>query len=421
MKLLSRANLHYAAARLSNMAVRPASLTAVAYFFGKLPAEQLSLIIFTVAIGMMFMSIDPYRAYYKSFFNTQPAANDFVIYIIILSSWMLVVSTAIIAILSWQQVPLPICILSVGMFIGEKIADEQLRFRLFERDLVNWSRLVIRRSGLQLAGLGICALLFNSSISFDLFLLIFSFSWIVAFFEPLYRTGRIIRRHFPTFVSGKMLRGAAFRFTSSASLMLSSFMSSAPTYFDRVITIIVDKSSLPLFLIASMSFAIIGNFVDFFFVSKIRLNLLKNDVHLREVLLRGSLWICVAAGIGAGITIITVEKLLLGHIYSFDYVVLSLIAVINILLSLTAIPQQIVYWRDGPKGIFTVELPFLSGIIAIFLLRWGHVWTLAGALTVVAIGLGVRFLLYLLQTRRRPSSKSDIETSLGTEAEAPST
>lgn len=394
-----RANLHYATARLLNMAVRPASLTAVAYFFGKSPAEDLSLIIFTVATGMMFMSIDPYRAYYKKFFNAQPAGNDFALYIIILSSWMAIVSVAIAAILTAQQVPPLICLLSIGMFIGEKIADEQLRFLVFDRDLGRWSRLVIRRSILQLSGLAICVALRGGGAPFELFLVAFSLSWMVAFAEPIYRTGRIVRRRLALLVSGKMLAGARRRCASSATLMLSSFIASAPTYFDRIITIIVDKSSLPLFLIASMSFAVITSFVDFFFVSRIRVNLLRNDVTLGEVLSRASLWLCILVGTLAGIAIIAVERLVLGHIYAFDYAVLALIAATNILLALLAIPQQIVYWRDGPRGIFAVELPFLAVIAGIFLAGWNDRWELAEALAVIAAGLSLRFLLYLARVR----------------------
>ncbi len=397
--MLNRANLHYATARLLNMAVRPAALTAVAYFFGKTPAEELSLIIFTVAIGMMFMSIDPHRAYYKKFFNSLPSANDFAIYIIILSSWMLLVSVAIVIILSLQNVPPLICALSVAMFAGEKFADELLRFRIFDRDLDSWSRLVMRRSLLQLAGLAICVALLGMDISFNLFLLAFSLSWVIAFFEPIFRVGHIIGRHLPSFTSAKIFRSAGRRFSGSATLMLSSFIASAPTYFDRMITVIVDKSSLPLFLIASMSFAIITSFVDFFFVSRIRVNLLRNDVALKDILLRGSLWLCILAGIVAGVVIIAFEKLVLGHIYTFDYPVLTLIAVTNVLLALVAIPQQIVYWRDGPRGIFAVEIPFLAVTGAIFLFRWGDGWTLAGALAVIAAGLFFRFLLYLGRVR----------------------
>lgn len=396
---LARINIRYAIARLLNMAVRPAALTAIAYFFGKGSADSLSLIIFSVAIGMMFMSIDPYRAYYKRFFNGYPAGNDFIIYIIVITGWGLLVSLAIVGSLVVQHVPPLISILGMLMFIGEKLADELLRFRLFERDLEGWSNLVIRRSTMQLAGLGLCIMLRGWGLSFDLFLLIFTLTWTAAFIEPINQIGRIVLRHLPLFFSFKMLRGARLRLVASGMLMLSSFMSAAPSYFDRMITILVDKSSLPLFLIASMSFAIISNFVDFFFVSKIRLNLLKNDIHLRQIILNPSLWLCILAGTTGGTIIIITEKLILGHIYNFDYNVLILIAAINVMLSLIAIPQQIVYWRDGPRGILTVETPFICLIAAVFILRWGHLWTLFGALSVIMGGIALRLILYLLKAR----------------------
>lgn len=156
-----------------------------------------------------------------------------------------------------------------------------------------------------------------------------------------------------------------------------------------------------------MSFSIIGNFVDFFFVSRIRVNLLRNDTPVLKVIAGPKLWLSVAAGILAAIAIITAGKVLLGRIYEFDFRLVGLVAVINITLAITAIPQQVVYWRDGPPGTFRVELPFLLALAAPFLIMIGRPWRLTDALSIIALGLLVRLLLYLIRshgsTRQPPT------------------
>lgn len=393
------------------MAVRPAALSATAYIYGKQPAEQLSLIIFTVAIGMMMMSIDPYRAYYKRLFNGLPAGRDFVLYLIILGSWGAVVAASAAAILLTKGVAIPVACLTIGMFVGEKAADEILRFRLFERDMRRWSTYVIGRAALQLAGLVACLAIPDRGLAFRVYAVFFSLSWTIAFFGPVRSVAGIVGRHRAVFAGGKFWRQARRNFAASAALMLASFMMSAPIYFDKIITLLVDKASLPLFLIASMSFSIVGNFVDFFFVSRIRVELLRNDVPVAKMILDAWLWSCVAVGIAAGCCIMVAEKLLLGRIYDFDFAILALIATINASVALTAIPEQVVYWRDGPRGIFTVELPFLAGTALAFFLRLGHAWSLTSALCVVAAALVVRLGLYLLRSGGPRPPRVSIELS----------
>jgi len=397
--VISGSNIRYIIARLMNMAVRPAALSASAYFFGKAQAEDLSLIISAVAIAMMMMSIDPYRAYYKRLFNHQPSGTEFAVYIITIVTWGGVVAAVTAAMLALRGVPTSICLLAPVAFAGDKVADEVLRFRLFEKDVGRWSNLVIGRSVVQLGGLAVCILLPGRTDMFALYLGLYCASWIPTYWLPLMRVVRLVGGHPTAFARPKLWRRARGRFLASAGLMAASLMSSVPTYFDKLVAVSVNKASVPPFLIAAMCFSIIGNFVDFFYVSRIRVDLLRNDRPVFAFLSNRALWASVLSGLVAGSAIMAGEQLLLGRIYAFDLPVLCIITIINITLAITAIPQQIVYWRDGPRGIFKAEIPFLALLATGFGVFHGQYWNLAGVLAIIAVGLLARLIFYIGQSQ----------------------
>lgn len=381
------------------MAVRPAVITATAYYFGAQSAQQISIIIFSVAIAMLLMSIDPYRAYYKRHFNDQNASHEFVIYIIIIVTWISLVSAVMFTTMAILHIPIPICVLSVAMFIGEKFADETLRFHLFRKALITWSNLVIKRSGMQLLGLIASLLIYRHEHAFLLLLISYTLGWVVAFQGPARELAAVIRKNHVVFLAKKFYRDARLRVSSSILLMATSLMSSSPSYFDKVVTLLTDEASLPLFLIASMAFSLVQVFVDFFFVSRIRLELLQNTIGLRQLIFSRKLFYCIAMGIAGGAFIIAIEALLLKGIYRFDLGILALVASINVILSVTVIPQQIVYWRDGPRGIFIAELGFFLPASVAYLSFFGVQWTLASALSVIAFSLAARFISYVAVSR----------------------
>ncbi len=379
-----------------NMAVKPAVISAAAYFFGKASAQQISIIIFSVAIAMLSMSIDPYRAYYKKHFNADNSAHEFIIYIIIITAWISLISAMMFTVMVVQHVPISLCILSVTMFVGEKFADETLRYYLFKKDMAMWSNLTLKRSSLQLAGLLVAILLSRTDYGFSLLLISFTSSWIFAFSKPVKNVISTIFRKYPVFTGKKFHRMAISRIPSSIFLMASSLMASSPSYFDKIVTLLADRASLPLFLIASMSFSLIQSFVDFFFVSKIRVELLQNNVGLGRLIFSRTLFYCIVMGAVGGAIIIAVQALILKGIYRFDLGILMLVASINIVLAITTIPQQVVYWRDGAQGIVVAEVGFFLPVAGLYLSLIGIQWTLAPALGVIAIGLAVRFISYVI-------------------------
>jgi len=392
MRAISKVDLRYSAARFVNMAVRPAIISAAAYFFGRASAEQVSIIIFSVAIAMLLMCIDPHRAYYKKHFSQQNSAHEFTIYLIIIVTWMSLISAVMFTALVIHHTPVPISVLAVMMFVGEKVADESLRYCLFKKDLTKWSNLVITRAGVQLSGLAFSILLH----SFPLLLISFTLSWAFPFYRPLKYLLSIIRKNDAVFFGLKFYRKAGSKITASAFLMASSLMSSSPSYFDKIVTLVADKASLPLFLIASMCFSLVQVFVDFFFVSRIRLELLQNSISLGHMLFSRKLFYCVVVGLGASAAVMAIEILFLKNVYSFDLAILILVAAINIILAMTTIPQQIVYWRDGPPGIFLAELGFFLPVTILYLSLIHMRWTLTSALAVLTLGLAVRFVSYVL-------------------------
>ena len=286
------------------------------------------------------------------------------------------------------------------MFIGEKFADEILRFCLFKRDIAMWSNLVIKRSGIQFLGLTISILIDKVEYSFPLLLISFTLSWIFSFYGPVKDITSILWKNYPVFWGEKFYRKAGSRIMSSVFLMASSLMSSSPSYFDKIVTLLADKASLPLFLIVSMSFSLIQSFVDFFFISRIRLELLQNNISLGRMIFSRKLLYCIVMCAVGGAVIIAIEALFLENIYRFDMVILILVASINIILAVTAIPLQIVYWRDGPQGIFIAELGFFIPAAVLYLSLVGIQWTLASALGVIAISLAVRFISYIIVSHR---------------------
>jgi hypothetical protein len=138
----------YSIGRVCAVITRPFCLYLVNNYLSQKTSEGLAEIFLISALVIGWISADPHRRFYQIYFS--PDSNDkksaFYTY---LSSLILLVTVGCTLILIMTvngSESLLFTISCIVYFVSEKLADEILRFNLFNEDLNKWGRLSFCRA-----------------------------------------------------------------------------------------------------------------------------------------------------------------------------------------------------------------------------------------------------------------------------------
>lgn len=350
----------YTAGRLIAVVTKPSLLFLAHNFLAANAAQGVATTFLATTLMLMGIGADPHRWFYARYFGKEPVSSSLSFYVYIFSVTQLAVlgSIGTLAIILATTGSASLASAATLYFLSEKLADENLRIRLFERRFTAWGSLNLGRSALQLMFLAVIYEATDGATSSGSVVLALA-AGNASIFLPqapasVWRAllgGTISRRLW-------LARRSALSLVRNWRLWATALVTSAVGYLDRLAALAVDPDILPLFVLVIMSFSIVQMAVDFYYVSIYRREFLRGEVTLRRAIIHPSLITSLAGGlVTAGVACGVVLGLSNGgDVFPLSYI--AGIAVFQLSVAVAMIPQMIVYWSRRFDLVLRVEGAF---------------------------------------------------------------
>lgn len=391
-----RDRIIYTVGRTCAVVTRPLCLFVANNYFSRSVAEGLAIAFLSSALALIGTAADPHRRFYIQRFATDPDVNGLTFYIYAVSLVLLGVLGSIIVFAMGLHFTysLALAAASVVYFLSEKLADELLRLRLFERDFGAWGRASIMRSALQFLGLAALLGVAVSAVPAWLLVLVLSIGNLAVFVPqlPLGFGRKLMARGYST--TTRLAYRAARSLLANRLLWVFTLITAGVGYLDRLVVLVLDKATLPLFMLVVMCFSVVQMAVDFYYVSQHRRDFLEQRISLgaaftsREFL--GSLVAGLTLAVIACIAVLRFSRN--GPEFPFEYVLA--ISALQVLLAVVLVPQQILYWKQCIARMLRIEVTFWALFLGASLVCWWFRLPMVGVLALVVACAFTRFALY---------------------------
>jgi hypothetical protein len=384
--------LIYTGGRVISIAVRPMSLFIANNEFSPDAAQGLAIAFLISTLVMAVIAADPHRRYYASLFSAECPNSSLSFYLYVTSIFMLMMIGSLITLVVAGNFTGSIFFAASVMlfFISEKLADEVLRLKLFERDFRGWGYISNLRGLIQLGGLGGLFFLFAKNPPGIAIVLTFALSNFVVFVPQLsiYFFKSLTQLQVKTIYW--LIPRAIRLLISNRILWLIALMGSSVGYLDRIASLVLDKSILPIFALVVMCFSIVQMAVDFYYISPRRRDFLDHDIRLINAMKSREFLVTVTCGFVGALIATGCVLYFSNNGHSFPLVYVAAISVLQSSLAIGLLPTQILYWRLSFRKIFHVETAFW--IFLGFSLLIGHYLglTLGGFLTILSFVIIMR-------------------------------
>lgn len=394
-RFIPNKELIYIGGRLAGLAVRPMVLLFATQYLLKEVPLLISLSYLICGLGLMLTAADSHRLFYLGRFSNHSNVNGISYYTFVFSMIVLLVfgGVAVSILCLFYHQPFMLILATLAYFISEKLMDEVLRFRIFEKDFCRWGALSISKAALQVFLIVLAFIFFKMSLNhWHIIFILFFANAIVLFFELdeliCYRS---------IFIRATNRKKLFFRASKTLWLnkriWLFTILISGWGYVDRVIASTTDRNILPVFTLVVFCFALIPTIFDFFYLSKHRAEFLRGELGLTQVFFSKAFLICMFCGLlvamSGSVLIVNITK---GGEF-FPIFGLPALALIYMFLSLTHIPHQLLYWSNAVSKILNIEVFSLFVGASLLMLLEGT------SLTVALLGLLfcilLRFTLYI--------------------------
>jgi hypothetical protein len=384
----------YTAGRLLAVVTRPRAHFVANNWLQRDAAEDLAVAILASAIAVAATAADPHRQYYMRHFADKPPALGFSFYSYVSAFVLLLVlgSVVVVGMSLRSTLLVSLAAAAVLYFCSEKLADEHLRLRLFERDLPGWGRAMITRSVLQLAGLGLLALLMRESSPAWAAVGVLALGNLFAFVPQLPRLP-LRRLADPRMTRRLFGRGVRLLRRSSAPWTFA-LLSAGIGYVDRLFALVGDKAVLPVFMLVVMCFSIVQMAVEFYYVTPRRRDFLDQTMSVSDAFANRKFAAILCAGLACATAAAVVVLAFSRNGRDFPVVYMGLIAALQCAFAMVAIPQQILYWKDRLAQMVRMELAFWVLLLAAAPLAWYSVGTLGALLSAAVVCAFARLALF---------------------------
>jgi len=389
--------LLYTAGQVGAVACRPVALFLANNYLSTEAADGLAVVFLASTLGLAAIAADPHQRFYPRYFGTVGPVNGLPLFLYI-GTLVLTMGSGLGFVLAMElglATPLLVALTGCVYFLSEKLADELLRFWLFENRLGMWGLAMIKRAASQLAAVGCFAFFLGKATPAWVLVVAFTAGNLLAFLPQvpvgiwrLLRTSRI-----PTLIwiakrGGKWLVG-------NWTLWVLALMTTGVAYLDRCIAVFVDRDLFPLFMLVAMCLSVVPTIVGAYFVNRNRRAFLEQRFTTVEVLTSRQFLGLLGAGLfGGGIaSAIALAFSRNGDQFPFSYVLA--IAALQVLVAIIGVLREIPYWAGSINLMIRVEAIFyLLAACALLIGRWAHlsaVWMF----TLVIGCVMVRLIAYL--------------------------
>jgi hypothetical protein len=381
----------YTIGRVFAVATRPLALFFANNYLQSNVAENLAVAFLASAVALAATAADPHRRFYLERFSGEqrPRAITYYTYVAALALLFVIGAVLVLGLVLRFTASLPLAAAAVVYFASDKIADELLRFKLFQKDLPGWGGVMTARSVLQLCALGALVLVAGTQATATGAVCALALGNLLVFVpriqlpgaSGLQRAGTILRLS---------MRGVRL-LRASIVLWMFSLLSAGIGYIDRLLALVVDKATLPLFMLVVMCYSIVQMAVDFYYLSQHRRDFLEQRITVAAALASRRFVGSLGAGLVVASIAATIVLTLSRNGDEFPLAYILLIATLQCAFAMVVVPQQILYWKDRLRQMLRLDIAFCVVFAAAALVAW----RLDGSLTVLLLTAGACALLRL--------------------------
>ena len=383
--------------RVCAVVTRPLFLFVAINFLGANVSEGLAVVFLAIALALVGTAADSHRRFYLRHFDPEPSFDGVSFYIYATSLVLLggLGGVVVFAFVLYFTGSYSLSVISVGYFVSEKLADELLRLKLFERDFGTWGRFSISRSLLQLAGLVALAAVTGGETPTWLLVFVLALGNLAVFVpqlpSSLRRCLRVIRLDMAVWLSVRAVRALLGNWILWAIALLGSGVG----YLDRIGALVLDKAILPLFMLIVMCFSIVQMAVDFYYVSHHRRDFLEQRISVLDAVSSRKFVVSLSAGLVLACvsSFVVLQLSHNGADLPLGYVLA--IAALQVSFAMVSIPQQILYWKHYLVHIFRIEIAFWALFAVSVIAGWWLSLQLAGVLALVTACALARLAIYI--------------------------
>ncbi len=360
-------NLRYTVGRLSAVAARPLCLFLANNYLSQGTAASLAITILATSLALTLIAADTHRRYYVREFEVEKRSNYLLFYVYVTSLLLLSMLGAVfvLVVVYYFTKSAEVAAVATLYFAGEKLADELLRHKLFERAFTSWGSAATARGLLQVSGVLIAVMLGGHNVPAALIILILAASALTVFLPgtPVRLLRKFVSMRLSTIAH--LARRAIAAMWNGWMLWVIAVLGASVAYVDRIVALMVAKPLLPLFTLVVMAFSVLQMSVDFYYVSAHRTSFLQGRISIKRVFTSGSFLGSLLGGFAVGGVCCAVLLLLSKNGPDFPIAYVLAIALLQVSAALTAAPFQILYWRGELRRILLTEVGFWLLLLAL--------------------------------------------------------
>ena len=405
--------LLYAAGRLSAVGSRPLLLFVTVNWLPA-AASGLATALLATALAMGVAAAEPHQRFYRRHFRADRGNGlAFFLYLASLAVAAAMGCGFLLGAVGYFTGSAGLALASCTYFVSEKLADEVLRYRLFEPRLDMWGRAALWRAALQFAGVALLIGTKGSDATAGAEVLILAAANVAAFLPQIpagvWRNFRFRHARAAFWLARRALRWLG----RNVPLWILALLTAAGTYLDRSIGLFVDRAMFPLFLEVSMCMSAAQLIPSFYYFSRNRRAFLEGRVRPREVLLGGGFWRSAASGLLLGGVGTAVALTFSPDGRSFPLSFVFLIAAFQTLLAIFVVLREIPYWTGSIRRMIRVEIVFFAMVAAAIAVSRLANLSASGLLALIIAGVVSRVSMYAsLAPRITPAAAAPPATGI---------
>jgi hypothetical protein len=388
----------YTLGRISALSLKPLILYLLIKFVGLDEANEMAVVFTAITIAMVTLNTDVYRNFYSQFFLGKSGIYAISGFLIGTSVMSLIGAMVLFCLYFLMTQNIVNALLISTLYLSEKLVDESLRFKLFQKDFAGW--------GANNLGRGLCSILIigifylTGHLNTTNILIVMSMVNIIIFsrYVPLAYFTRVFKSK--AFLKIIYRRGLLYNLKHKKFLLLALFSTSIG-YLDRILSLGIAQEKLTILLLIIMCCAVMQQLFDYYYFSLRRKDFITGAISIKSSLFSRQLWVILS--IGMSVSLIAVYIILATTPGSELVAWGDLIGIFTFQLTacLSCLAYQILYWNDKIKTLITVDLVFWL----IFFVVFGIVYflELSNPFLVAAIIYLIRFF-YLTNIANKISS-----------------
>ena len=403
--------INYTVGRIFGLITRPLALFIATQYLSHEAAQGIAISYLACALALIVTAADVHRKFYLRYFTDSVSAKglSFYIYLFNLLITTVLGGLFICVFASLNHISVELLFSILFYYSSEKITDEVFRFRLFEKKFAKWGELSFFRCVCQLIGLAVLLVVFEEKLDAWMVIFVFGFSNMLVFIPQvnslIFKFATVPSRVTLLWIGRRAVKSLA----GNREIWLFACIMASWGYIDRIIALVMDKDILAIFMLVAICFSLIPTIFDFYYLSRHRKDFLENKISIRKGFLSIDFILCLSIGILLSFLTSMAVIHYIGDDSGFPLGILPGLAAIHLLLTVTHVPHQILYWSKEVRVILKVEIIAVTLAIFGFLTVSKFQFSIAEVLYFIVACLIVRFTLYLLAERKLKNSDTDVE------------